>query len=313
MKKSGEIDFDVVIVGGGPAGLSAAIWCTDLGLSSVVIEQESEIGGQLLAIHGPVLNYPGVRTTNGRELRDLVAAQINEIGTITKLQMRVERIDPIAKKVILANGETVSGRYMIIATGVRRRLLGIPGEIEFQGRGMIESGVREASAADGTVVAVIGGGDAALENAAILSKYAKLVYIIHRRSRFSARRSFVDLVHSIGNIRILMNCRVNEIAGNESVERVEIEDLETRDQSSLLVDLVLVRIGVEPNSEALRNSVELDQRGYLIVDNKCETSIDGIFAVGDIANPTAPTISGAVGNGATAAKTIAAKHFADLG
>ncbi len=311
--KSEDRDFDVVIVGAGPAGLSAAMWCSDLGLSSVVIERETVIGGQLLAIHGPVLNYLGITIGNGRELRDLIALQINGVATITKLETIVQSIDTINKKVTLASGESVSGRYFIIATGVQKRLLGIRGELELQSRGIMTSGVAEASSTAGAVVAVIGGGDAALENALILSQYANRVYLIHRRSRFSARGSFVDLVHSAANIRTLMNCRVNEIAGNDRVNHVQIENLATRDRTSLPVDLILVRIGVKPNSEAIRNALDVDRQGYIIVDSTCETSVEGIFAVGDVASPSAPTKIGAAGNGATAAKAIAAKHFAVLG
>ena len=278
-----------------------------------MIEQAAEIGGQLLKIHCPIGNYPGVDTANGRELRDKIAAQINKLGKVTIWRETVERIDTDTKKVILANGDAVSGRYLIIATGVRRRLLGVPGEIEFGGRGVIESGVREASSTAGTVVAVIGGGDAALENAVILSKHARLVYLIHRRSQFVARKKFVDSARATSNIRMFMSHHVKAIVGNSRLEGIEIENLDTREQSALPLDFALIRIGVEPNSDKIRNSVEVDPHGYIIVDSKGETSVHGIYAIGDVANPIAPTIVGAVGDGATAAKAIAAEHFAVLG
>lgn len=308
-----EADFDVVIIGGGPGGLSAALWCADLGLAVVLLERKTEIGGQLLRIYNPISNYLGSTAANGRELLGRVAPQIEKIGDFVRLGSPVETIDTANNDVFLKSGVSVSGRFLIIATGVRRRRLNVPGEKEFTGRGIIKSGVLEAPSTEGTVVAVIGGGDAALENAAILSKFAKRVYVIHRRSRFSAREEFESLVRSAGNIETLLNCRVRSIVGKERIEAVEVEDLLTGRRWALPVDIVLVRIGVEPNSEAVRNSLEVDPAGFIVINSKCETSVNRIYAVGDVANPTAPTISGAVGHGATAAKSIAVKDFADLG
>lgn len=297
-------DFDVVIVGAGPGGLSAALWCADLGLSAVLIESEAEIGGQLLRTHNPILNYPGLIVQNGRELRDRIVLQAESAGMLIKPRSTAVRIDTKKKCVMLANGESITGRSLIVATGVRRRLLGVPGEKEFLGRGVIESGVRESSTVAGMVVAVIGGGDAGLENSLILSKTAKHVYIVHRGNQFKARESFVNLVQSAGNIKTLMNTRVKAISGGERVQSVAVEHLDTGESSFLQVNFVLVRIGVEPNSEKVRSQLGVDRNGYILIDSKCETSIEGIYAVGDVANPISPTISSAVGMGATAAKAV---------
>ncbi len=301
--------FDVVIVGGGPAGLSAAIWCGDLGLRAILLESETELGGQMLSIFNPVINYPGVITANGREMRDRFAAQAGKSNAVLKLRSPVEQIDCASKTVGLANGESISGKNLIIATGVRRRRLGVPGESELAGRGIIESGSKDRESVAGKRVAIIGGGDAALENASILGEHAQRVYVVHRRAEFSARREFVETAASARNIEFVMNSAVTAIGGNNAVEAVNLEHLDSRKNFIIPVDYVLIRIGVRPNSELVRDKLDLDPRGYIKVDATCETTVPGVYAIGDIASPISPTISTAAGHGATTAKAIAAKIY----
>jgi thioredoxin reductase (NADPH) len=305
--------FKVVIVGGGPAGLSAAIWCADLGLEAILIDRGTELGGQLLNIFNPIVNYPGVMTGNGRELRDRIVSQAE--GTVTSMALRTESvgINLQNRTVSIEGGTSIAGRNIIIATGVRRRTLGIPGEKELTGRGILVSGARDSYLAAGKTVAVIGGGDAALENALILSKHSTLVYVVHRRAEFSARADFVRAVRSTPNIRTMMHSRVTAINGNEQVETVDISRTDPAGHLSLPVEKVLIRIGVQPNSELVQGSLTLDPSGYILVDQYCRTSVRGVYAVGDVASPAAPTISGAVGGGATAAKAIAAEINANFG
>ncbi len=294
--------FDVIIIGGGPAGMSASLWCSDLGMSSVVLEGSSEFGGQLLRTYNPIHNYLGASAESGRELRDRFLEHLEERKLDLRVGAEVKRVNSVDRAVELADGTEMRASAIIFATGIRRRRLGVRGEDDFQGCGMMDSGKRDPEAAAGKRVVVIGGGDAALENALILGPRVKRLTVVHRRYKFSARPDFVDLADKNPRIDFLMNSRVLEIGGTGQVEFVEIEDVATGNRSRLETDAVLVRIGVEPNSEPIRGQAELDLNGFIIVDCNGETSVPGVFAIGDVANPMAPTVSTAAGMGATAAK-----------
>src|SRR3954467_8381273 len=175
---NGTTQRDVMIIGGGPAGLSAFLWCHDLGMTSILIEKQSEVGGQLLSIHNPITNYLGRTATNGREMLGHFLSQIEDLQTRAILNTSVVEFDPNKIVATLSNGQTLEARAAILATGVRRRRLGVPGENEFVGRGILESGARDKNSVTGKHVAIIGGGDAALENAMILSGYAEKVFVI---------------------------------------------------------------------------------------------------------------------------------------
>ncbi|HJZ81235.1 MAG TPA: FAD-dependent oxidoreductase, partial [Pyrinomonadaceae bacterium] len=152
---------DVLIIGAGPAGLSAARWCDELGLDTLVLEQKEEVGGQLLSVHNRIANYPGVPADNGTELRDRFLAETKDCEFDLWTNVEIESVDLKAKRLSLQSGEQLQAITFIIATGLRRRRLGIPGEAEFAGRGIIESGARDRDAVKGKDVCVIGGGDAA--------------------------------------------------------------------------------------------------------------------------------------------------------
>lgn len=300
---------DAIIIGAGPAGLSAALWCAELGLDTVLLERGREIGGQLLWIYNSVENHLGARVNNGRELRDVFAAQIKN----SKFQLRTEAeivcSDLQAKRLRLRDGEELEARAVIIATGLRRRRLNVPGEREFAGRGVVESGRGEREFLVGKNVCVIGGGDAAAENALLLAEVCPRVTLIARSSQLRARRTFVEKTEAHPRINVLYDTTVRRITGESEVEAVEVA-CEKRDDDSaqtLFIEArgVVVRIGYEPNSEFVREQIRTDKKGYITVTSETEASIENVFAVGDISNPRAPTISGAIGAGATAAKAIA--------
>src|SRR6267142_2390879 len=213
---------DVVIIGAGPAGLSAARWCDELGLDTLVLEQSEEVGGQLLSVHNPIENYLGVRATNGRELRDRFVEQTKDCDFDLWTNVEIAGVDLKAKRVRLRSGEELQSIAIIIATGLRRRKLGIPGEAEFIRRGMIESsGDRQAFA--GKDVCVIGGGDAAAENALMLAEVCPTVTLVHRGKKLRARREFTEQLHTSHCITVFPESVVRRIIGREQVEAVEIE------------------------------------------------------------------------------------------
>ncbi len=298
------MNYDVIIIGGGAAGLSAGLWCDDLGLNALLLESEKEFGGQLLWTHNAIENHLGTKAANGRELRDVFLKQISNRDFVKHLQAEVKEVDLEQKEVFLKNGEHFSAKYLIIATGVRRRKLDIEGENDFENKGLLTSGNRDKDSVKNKNVIIAGGGDAALENAVILSETASKVFLVHRGNEFRARAEFIEQVQNLDNVEILFNTVLTKISGDQRIEAVSLKNLKTDKHQILPVDAVLIRIGVQPNTDFLRGKIDLDKSGYIKTDNLCETNIKGIFAIGDVANPSAPTISSAVGMGATAVKTI---------
>src|SRR5882672_8621947 len=297
---------DVLIIGAGPAGLSAARWCDELGLDTLVLEQNEQVGGQLLLVHNPIDNYLGASVANGRELRGRFVEQTKDCDFDLWTQVEIADVDLRARRVVLRSGEEIQSIAIIIATGLRRRKLGIPGETEFVGRGMIESSAdRQAFA--GKDVCVIGGGDAAAENALLLADVCPTVTLVHRRRKLKARQSFVERLQSQHCITVFPESTVTRILGQEEVEAVEIVRKDALQPFQMAVRGVVVRIGVEPNTELFRDQLQLDDEGYVTVTSQHETSVANVFAIGDISNPLAPTISSAAGSGATAAKVIASR------
>ena len=294
--------FDVAIIGGGPAGMSASLWCADMGLTAILIEREGRLGGQLASINNPIKNYLGLETSNGDEMTQRLVRSLDGLNCKRLTGVAVEKLDLDAKVVTMADGNSFDAGAIVIATGVRRRTLGIPGEREFQGRGILCSGVGEKLEATGKAVVIIGGGDAAIENALILSDVASRVTVIHRRSDLSARREFSDEAKLRSNIELVMEAVVTSINGGEKLTSVTVKTGST--ESVICTDLVLVRIGVVPNSELVAGILERDENNFIKVDASGRTSMSGIFAVGDVANPGSPTISTAVGTAATAIKSI---------
>jgi thioredoxin reductase (NADPH) len=298
---------DVIIIGAGPAGLSAAFWCDELGLDTLVLEQSDRIGGQLLSVYNPITNYLGLHAANGAELLDRFAAGSDEADFDLWTNVEIAGIDLKAKRVSLQSGEELQAISLIVATGVRRRKLGINGEDEFAGLGIIESAARDAELFAGRDVCVIGGGDAAVENALLLAEVCPTVTLVHRGQALRARREFSDRLQSNHCITVFKESTVQRIIGNDRVEAVEILRAGAIKRFQMAVGGVLIRIGVEPNSELFRDQLQLDERGYIIANDNHETGVANVFAIGDVANPLAPTISGATGAGATAAKVIGSR------
>lgn len=297
-----ETHYDTIVIGGGPAGLSAALWCADLGLKVVVLEGEKEFGGQLLRIFNRIQNYPGIEDTSGNELRDRMLGQVQKLRVELRAGISIANIDLSARLIRLEDDAVLNSRSIIIATGVRRRKLGVSGEDEFGGRGILGSGVNNRESVKGKRVVIIGGGDAALENAIILGNVAESVTVVHRGEQFRARREFVAQAETMKNVAFLGGHVVEKIIGNNNVTGVEIRRFGSLRTSFLPADAVLIRIGVVPNSHLFTDQLLLASGGYIEVDTTCRTNIERVYAVGDVADPVSPTIVTAAGMGAAAAK-----------
>lgn len=291
--------FDVVIIGGGVAGISAANWCDELGLKTLLLETNSKLGGQLLWTFNPIENYLGIKAKNGKEINEIFLQSIENRRFEIKLNAEIKYLDLDKKEIILETDEHFQAKFLIIATGVSRKKLNVKGE-DLQG--VLFSGKRDNNLVKGKRVCVVGGGDAALENALILSEKAEKVYLVHRKENFRGREEFITKVKQTQNIEVLLQTEITEIIGEKKVEAVFLNN-----EKNLELEAVLIRIGVEPNTKMFQGKLDLDELGYVKINSNCETSLKNIFAVGDVANPIAPTISSASGMGATAAKVIYSK------
>ena len=298
---------DVIIIGAGPAGLSTAFWCDELGLDTLVLEQAQEIGGQLHRVYNPIENYLGLKTRNGKELLDIFSADVNDAEFDLWTQTSIKSVDLKSKRVSLASGEELQSIAIVIATGVRPRELGVPGEKEFVGKGMIESAARDRELFAGKDVCVVGGGDAAVENALLLAEVCPTVTLVHRGKKLRARHEFKEKLQAVHCITVFTESVLTRIIGEDDVVAVEIQRKQGLKPFQVAVRGVLIRIGVEPNTELFKDQLETDDKGYLVVNGRQETNVPRVFGVGDVANPSAPTISGATGAGATAAKIIASR------
>ena len=298
---------DVIIIGAGPAGLSTAFWCDELGLDTLVLEQAEHVGGQLHRVYNPINNYLGLKARNGAELLERFAAGVDTAEFDLWTQTNISSVDLKAKRVLLASGEELQSIALVIATGVKPRELGVPGEKEFVGKGMIESATRDRELFAGQDVCVVGGGDAAAENALLLTEVCPTVTLVHRGKKLRARREFTEQLQSQHCITVFTESVLTRIMGQDQVEAVEIQRKQGLKPFQLAVRGVLIRIGVEPNTELFREQLETDSSGYLVVNSQQETKVPMVFAVGDVSNRVAPTISGATGAGATAAKVIAGR------
>lgn len=292
-------NFDAVIIGGGPAGMSAAMWFDDLGQRVLLIDKAAELGGLMMSIFAPITNYLGCKAANGRDMSRRFAAQLSSAIEL-KLSTEVTAVNS-EQRCIECNGEKIGYGTLVFSAGVRRRTL--KAVEAFAGAGVLQSGAKDKGSVEGKRVVIVGGGDSALENALILGEYAQEVIVVHRRGEFTARAEFLEKAKAEQNIKLVTNSEIEALRGDGTLRSVSLKNTASGETSLIDADSILVRIGTEPNSELLRGTVETDEHGFIIVDANCRTSAPNIYAVGDVANPLSPTIATAAGTGATAAKT----------
>lgn len=291
---------DVLVIGAGPGGLATALWCKELGLSCAVVEAAQTVGGQLLAIPHAVHDLPGVPATSGAALRDTLVAQVARAG-VPVLTGVSASLDAHALRVETRIGESRPGA-VVIATGVRRRRLDVPGEETFAGEGVRWNVGDDLARWRGLRVVVIGGGDDALVHATLLVPVAASVALVFRRAAPSARRALVDAVLRDERITRIAGARVLAFEGDRALGAVR---LDAPDGVRVIdADVAFVCAGPTPRSEGFGVARRPD--GSVIVDRLQRTSRMGVFAVGDVCTSEAPTIATAFGQGATAAKTICA-------
>jgi len=299
-------EYDVVIIGGGPAGLSAGIYAARARLSSLLLEKEI-IGGQVVNAE-VVENYPGfAEGISGYDLTQLMHQQATKFGLET-LTAEVTGIELNRKqKIIKTNKGDFVAKTTIIANGSERQKLGVPGEQEFIGRGVSYCATCDAAFFTDQPIAVVGGGNAAVYEALQLSKYASRVIVIHRRQELRATRIIQERAFAEPKIEFLWNTVVEAIEGEDVVKKLRLRNVITGGKSVLDIAGIFVSIGFKPNTDCFKGVLPLDAGGYIITNEKMETEIPGIFAAGDIRSNSIRQVIAAAGDGATAA--IYAERF----
>lgn len=293
--------YDVVIVGGGPAGLSAGLYASRARMSAVIIEK-AKWGGQASTTE-ELENYPGsIEKPTGPKLMERMKNQAEAFGTeLIKDEVIGFDITDKIKKVKLGSGKEISTKAIIIASGAQPMMLGVPGEAELRGKGVSYCATCDADFFTELEVVVVGGGDAAVEEAIYLTKFADKVTIVHRRDQFRAAKSIVEKAMNNSKINILWNTVVEEIYGDGIVEGVKLRNVKTNEITDFRTDGVFIFVGTKPISEFAQGVVEMDQKGYIIADEEMRTSAEGIFAAGDVRVKSLRQVVTAAADGAIAA------------
>ena len=293
---------DVIVIGSGPAGYTAGIYAARAQLKPIVFEGTS-FGGALMTTT-EVENYPGFRAgITGPELMDEMREQALRFGA----DLQMEDVESVAlagpvKEVVTAGGETYRARAVILAMGAAARYLGVPGEQELLGRGVSACATCDGFFFKDQDIAVIGGGDSAMEEATFLTRFARSVTLVHRRDEFRASRIMLERARANEKITFLTNTTVVAVEGDTTVTGLRVRNAVTGAESTLPVTGVFVAIGHDPRSELVRDQVEVDTEGYVLVRGRTTaTSVDGVFAAGDLVDHTYRQAITAAGSGCSAA------------
>lgn len=294
--------YDVVIIGSGPAGLTAAVYGKRAELKMIVIEKEMASGGQILNTY-EVDNYPGLPGINGYDLGMKFREHAEKLGAEFSNDevLRIEAAE--GEFTVVGEERTYVTKSVIIATGAQHRKLSVIGEDELTGMGVSYCATCDGAFFRNKVAAVVGGGDVAIEDAIFLARMCKKVYLIHRRNQLRGAKTLQTQLFNQENVEIIWDTVVDEIEGGDQVESLTIRNANTDETRKLAVDGVFIAVGINPQSEAFNNLVEMDH-GYIKAGEDCETNIPGIFAVGDVRTKQLRQISTAVSDGANAITSV---------
>jgi len=294
--------YDVIIIGAGPAGIAASIYASRAMLKFILLDRFLP-GGAIAATH-EIENYPGIYKVSGQELTDRMFAHAEALGTtfasddVLSLEVEGE-----IKKVITTQ-TTYLTKTIILATGASPRKLGMIGEEKFDGRGISYCATCDGAFFKQKNVAVIGGGDVAVEDAIYLSRLSKKVYLIHRRNELRAAKVSQTKLLNLPNVEVLWDSVLTELVGDEVLETMIVENVKTKTTKAYPIDGVFVAVGMNPNSYLLQGKVEMDQGGWIITNEDCETNIKGIYAVGDVRKKSLRQVVTGVADGAVAVFTL---------
>ena len=295
---------DIIIIGAGCAGLTAAIYAQRTGLSTILLE-ENFYGGQI-AISNEIENYPAIPSITGPELAQQIYGQAESLGAQIRFETVTQAELSANPKVVTTNAGRYEAKTVIVANGVKRRKLGCPGEEAFTGRGVSYCATCDGAFFRGKDVAIVGGGNTALEDALFLSNVCRTVFLIHRRDVFRGEKALADRVKQRENIKIQYDSTVSEIRGESAVSSVLIKNTKTGAQQDLPVSAVFVAIGLIPENEIFSRQLPLDESGYFIAGEDCKTPLGGVFVAGDCRSKLLRQIITAASDGAVAGYQAAA-------
>jgi len=301
-----DVEFDLVIIGGGPAGLTAGLYASRARLKTLLLEGNLP-GGQVL-ITDWVENYPGY--PDGISGIDLVRGMTDQAKRFG-LEMGTGKVESIGRdgrvNVVTTGTRAIRTHAVIIATGASPKKLGVPGEDQFFGKGISSCATCDGPFYKGRVVAAVGGGDTAVQESVFLTKFASKVYLIHRRDQFRAEKILQERALTNDKIEVVWDTVVTGISGLTHVENIHIRNVKTGEGRTLKADAFFVWIGILPNADFLGNTVRRDDFGFILADSHMATSVPGIFAAGDVRSTPLRQIATAVGDGAIAA--YSAEHY----
>ncbi|WP_273322430.1 thioredoxin-disulfide reductase [Vallitalea guaymasensis] len=291
--------YDLIIIGSGPAGMAAAIYAQRAMLKTMVLEKDVP-GGQVINTY-EVDNYPGIPDITGFELSTKMREHAEKLGIEIKSEEVVDLLLDQTVKVVKTTGNEYQSKAIIMATGARWKKLGVKGEKELTGRGVSYCATCDGAFFRNMEVAVVGGGDVAVEDAIFLARMCKKVYLIHRRDELRAVKILQDslLKHDEDKIKILWNTELKEVIGKDQVEKISIINNKTKEESILDIDGLFIGIGTDPNSQLIQDKVNCDEKGYVLTDDSCQTSVKGVYAAGDIRQKILRQIITAAADGAT--------------
>ncbi len=302
--------YDLIIIGSGPAGLSAAVYAKRAGLNMLVIEKNPVSGGQIIDTY-EVDNYLGIPGVNGfdlamkfREHADKLGAEFKD-ATVTSIKLKSEGTDEKAPiYTVVTENEEFDTNTIILATGAHHSKLGIPGEEEYIGKGVSYCATCDGAFYRGKVTAVNGGGDVAVEDAIFLSRFCSKVYLIHRRDELRATKVLQDELFGLENVEVIWDSVVKEIKGEDKVTTLKIENVKNKEESDLNVDGIFVAIGIHPSTDLFADVVKCDEQGYVIAGEDGATNMPGIFVAGDSRKKRLRQIVTAVADGANAVTAV---------
>lgn len=300
--------YDIIIIGGGPAGLTAGIYAARARMKTLLLEKIA-CGGQILTAD-VIENFPGFPCgTKGPELADLMLKQAEEFGLVISTR-DVKKVSGQAPFIIeTAEGDIYKSLSVIIATGARWNALGVPGEDRLSGRGVSYCATCDGPLFKNKDVVVVGGGDTALGDAIFLTRFASKVIVVHRRERLRATQIIQEKAFANKKISFCLRSVITEMIGTNKVEGIKVRDVSTNEEKTIKADGIFVLIGLTPNSDVFKNLIKLDEKGYIISGDDMQTSVEGIFVCGDVRKKPLRQVVTAAGEGATAA--VSAEHYVE--
>lgn len=301
--------YDIGIIGGGTAGMTAAIYGQRAGKSTVILENMS-FGGQIVSTHN-VENYPGIASVSGSEFSTNLLDQAVNLGAETAVEQVTGIRDEGELKIIETSGKEYPCKTVIIASGVTHRHLGVEKEIKLTGSGISYCATCDGAFFRGRDVAVIGGGNTALEDAEFLSNYCNKVYLVHRRDEFRGDASMVEVLKKRDNVEFVLSATVKDIIGETMVEGILLNNKKTGEDFQINVAGIFVAIGLIPQNQVFSDYVKLDGAGFILASEDCMTSRPGVFAAGDCRTKEVRQLTTAAADGAVAA-LAACKYIAGM-